>query len=39
MRDNAPVYWDATNELWGITRYDDIVDVERRKDVFISSAA
>jgi cytochrome P450 family 142 subfamily A polypeptide 1 len=37
MRDNAPVYWDATNELWGITRYDDIVDVERRKDVFISS--
>jgi cytochrome P450 family 142 subfamily A polypeptide 1 len=37
MRDTAPVYWDATNELWGITRYDDIVDVERRKDVFINS--
>jgi cytochrome P450 family 142 subfamily A polypeptide 1 len=37
MRENAPVYWDATNELWGITRYDDIVDVERRKDVFINS--
>lgn len=37
MRDDAPVYWDATNELWGVSRYDDIVDVERRKDVFISS--
>jgi cytochrome P450 family 142 subfamily A polypeptide 1 len=37
MRESAPVYWDATNELWGVSRYDDIVDVERRKDVFISS--
>lgn len=37
MRENAPVYWDATNELWGVSRYDDVVDVERRKDVFINS--
>lgn len=37
MRDNEPVYWDSTNELWGISRYDDIVEIERRKDVFISS--
>jgi len=37
MRDEAPVYWDATNELWGVSRYDDIVDIERRKDVFINS--
>ena len=37
MRANAPVYWDATNELWCITRYDDIVEIERRKDVFINS--
>ena len=37
MRDHAPVYWDAINELWGVSRYDDIVDIERRKDVFISS--
>ncbi len=36
-RANAPVYWDATNELWGIFRYDDIVEIEKRKDVFISS--
>ena len=37
MRDNAPVYWDETNELWGISRYDDIIDIEKRKDVFINS--
>ena len=37
MREHAPVYWDATNELWGISRYDDIVEIEKRKDVFISS--
>ncbi|HEX6417635.1 MAG TPA: cytochrome P450 [Acidimicrobiales bacterium] len=37
MREHAPVYWDATNELWGVSRYDDVVDVERRKETFISS--
>ena len=37
MRANAPVYWDATNELWGISRYDDIVEIEKRKDVFVNS--
>ena len=37
MRDNAPAYWDSINELWGISRYDDIVEIERRKDVFINS--
>ncbi len=29
--------WDEVNELWGIFRHDDIVEIERRKDVFISS--
>ena len=37
MRENAPAYWDSINELWGISRYDDIVEIERRKDVFINS--
>jgi cytochrome P450 family 142 subfamily A polypeptide 1 len=37
MREHAPAYWDETNELWGISRYDDIVEIEKRKDVFISS--
>ena len=25
LRENAPVYWDPINELWGISRYDDIL--------------
>jgi cholest-4-en-3-one 26-monooxygenase len=37
MRENAPLYWDPINELWGVSRYDDIVDVERRKETFINS--
>ncbi len=37
MRANEPVYWDATNELWAVTRYDDVVEVERRKDLFTSA--
>jgi cytochrome P450 family 142 subfamily A polypeptide 1 len=38
MREHAPAYWDAINELWGISRYDDVVEIEKRKDVFINSA-
>ncbi len=37
MREHAPLYWDATNELWGVSRYDDIVEIEKRKDRFINS--
>ena len=37
MREHAPAYWDQVNELWGISRYDDIVQVEKRKDIFINS--
>ena len=37
MRETAPAYWDETNELWGIARYDDVVFVEKHKDLFVSS--
>lgn len=37
MREHAPAYWDPINELWGISRYDDVVFVETHKEVFISS--
>ncbi len=37
MREHAPVWWDPANELWGIFRYDDVVEIEKRKDVFINS--
>ena len=28
MRENAPVYWDEPNQVWGITRYDDVLAIE-----------
>ena len=37
LRAEDPIHWDATNELWGIFRYDDVVEIEKRKDVFVSS--
>ncbi len=37
MRANEPVYWDGVNELWGISRYDDIVRIEKDRETFISS--
>jgi cholest-4-en-3-one 26-monooxygenase len=37
MREHSPAYWDPINELWGISRYDDVVEIEKRKDLFISS--
>jgi cholest-4-en-3-one 26-monooxygenase len=29
LRDEAPVYWDPVNELWGISRFADVLAVER----------
>ncbi len=37
LRENSPVHWDDINELWCITRYDDIVAVEKDKKTFINS--
>ena len=37
LRNNEPIFWDAKNELWGVSRYDDIVAIERDKKRFISS--
>ncbi|MBF82145.1 MAG: cytochrome [Actinobacteria bacterium] len=37
MRSECPVYWDATNELWGISRYEHVVEIEKNKKVFINS--
>ncbi|HQV56656.1 MAG TPA: hypothetical protein PKV27_01500, partial [Ilumatobacteraceae bacterium] len=34
LRANSPIHWDSKNELWGAFRYDDIVEIERRKDAF-----
>jgi cytochrome P450 family 142 subfamily A polypeptide 1 len=29
LRRNAPVYWDETNRIWGISRWRDVMDVEK----------
>ena len=37
LRENSPCHWDDINEVWGITRYDDIIAVEKDKRRFINS--
>ena len=37
LRDNDPVYWDPVHKLWGISRYEDIVEVEKNTRVFTSA--
>ncbi|MGI9603427.1 MAG: cytochrome P450 [Acidimicrobiales bacterium] len=39
MRANAPVYWDDHFEVWGITRYDDILAVSKDPARFSSYRA
>lgn len=38
LRQNEPVYWDETNELWGISRHADIVAISRDPERFSSAA-
>ncbi len=38
MRHNAPVYWDAHNNVFGITRHADIVAIERNPALWSSDA-
>lgn len=37
LREHAPLYWDATNELWGVSRYDDVELIEKHAELFINS--
>ena len=39
MREHAPVYWDAKNEVWALTRYDDVLAVEKDPATFSSHRA
>ena len=36
LREEAPVFWDARNQLWAVSRYDDVVHVSRETEVFCS---
>ena len=33
LREHSPLYWDAVNELWVVSRYDDIIEIEKNKAV------
>jgi cytochrome P450 family 142 subfamily A polypeptide 1 len=37
LRRNAPLYRDEINRLWGVSRYDDIVAIEKDPATFCSS--
>ncbi len=36
LRDRSPVHWDPVQEIWGISRYADVVHVEKRTDLYTS---
>lgn len=36
LREAAPVYWDDANEIWTVSRYDDVVAVSKDPDSFTS---
>lgn len=39
MRDHAPVYFDPVNEVWAITRYDDVLAIEKDPVTYASFRA
>jgi cytochrome P450 family 142 subfamily A polypeptide 1 len=36
LRDTSPVHWDPVQKLWGISRYEDVLHVEKRTDLYSS---
>lgn len=39
MREHEPAYWDAKNEVWAFTRYNDILAVEKDAKTYSSHRA
>ena len=37
LRDHSPVHWDARHKVWGISRFDDIVAIEKNPERYTSS--
>ena len=36
LRDNDPVHWDPVHRIWGVSRYHDIVEVEKNASRYTS---
>jgi len=37
LRDEAPAYWDPVQRVWGISRYEDVVGIEKHPTRYTSS--
>ncbi|HEX7095785.1 MAG TPA: cytochrome P450 [Acidimicrobiales bacterium] len=37
LRENAPVYWDPINEIWGISRHRDVLEIEKNPQLYSSA--
>jgi cytochrome P450 family 142 subfamily A polypeptide 1 len=37
LRDEAPAYWDPVSRVWGISRYHDVVEIEKDPKRYTSS--
>ena len=37
LRDHSPVHWDAQHKVWGISRFDDVVAIEKNPTLYTSS--
>ena len=38
LRENAPLYWDSTNQIWAVSRHADIVGISRDPRRFSSAS-
>jgi len=37
LREERPMYWEPFNEIWCVSRYDDIVSLARQPEIFTST--
>jgi len=37
LRDNDPVHWDPVQKMWGVSRYEDVVAVEKNSRLYTSA--
>lgn len=38
LREHAPVYYDDVSGLWGVSRYDDVIAIEKQPELFSNEA-
>jgi cytochrome P450 family 142 subfamily A polypeptide 1 len=37
LRDHSPIHWDARHKVWGISRFDDVVAIEKNPELYTSA--